>query len=58
MVYGIEAIIVVPYATCVMIGEYYTAIKGQRLRSDLHGTLCKVSKKFRSLFEKSGRSRR
>ncbi|MCL1931070.1 MAG: hypothetical protein FWF55_04585 [Treponema sp.] len=57
IMYGVEAIIVVPYATCVMINDYYKAIKGQRLRSDLHGTLCKVSKKFRSLFEKSGRSR-
>ena len=52
-VYGIEAIIVVPYATCVMINDYYKAIEGQSVRSDLHGTLCKVSRKFRSLFEKS-----
>jgi hypothetical protein len=54
-VYGIEAIIVVPYATCIMINDYYKAIEGQRVRSDLHGTLCKVSRKFRELFEKSDR---
>jgi hypothetical protein len=55
IVYGVEAIIVVPYATCIMINDYYKAIEGQRVRSDLHGTLCKVSRKFRSLFEKSDR---
>ena len=55
IMYGVEAIIVVPYATCIMINDYYKAIEGQRVRSDLYGTLCKVSRKFRSLFEKSDR---
>ena len=55
ILYGVEAIVVVPYATCVMINDYYKAIAGERLRSDLHGTLCKVSRKFRELFSKSGR---
>ena len=52
--YGIEAIIVVPYATCVMILAYHKAIEGVALKADIHATLCKVSTKFRSLFEKAG----
>ena len=52
--YGVETIIVDPYATCIMINDYHRAIAGVPLKSDLYGTLCKVSKKFRSLFEKSG----
>ncbi|MDR0222466.1 MAG: hypothetical protein LBI38_02880 [Oscillospiraceae bacterium] len=54
ILYGIEAIIVEPYATCIMINDYYKAIANQPLKRDLHGTLCKVSKKFRELFNKSG----
>jgi hypothetical protein len=54
LLYGIEAIIVEPYATCIMIRAYHLAIKGKELKADIHGTLCKVSAKFRSLFEKSG----
>ena len=53
LLYGIEAIIVVPYATCIMINDYHKAIEGQALKADLQGTLCKVSNKFRSLFQKS-----
>ncbi|MDR0197059.1 MAG: hypothetical protein LBI36_02400 [Oscillospiraceae bacterium] len=56
ILYGIEAIIVEPYATCIMINDYYKAIEGQPLKRDLHGTLCKVSGKFRELFNKSGQS--
>jgi len=53
LLYGIEAIVVEPVATVIMINDYHKAIDGQPLKSDLHGTLCKVSQKFRSLFEKS-----
>jgi NADH:ubiquinone oxidoreductase subunit E len=53
ILYTIEAIIVVPYSTCIMINDYNQAIKGQALKRDLHGTLCKVSGKFKSLFQKS-----
>ena len=53
ILYGLEEIIVVPYATCVMINDYYKAIEGQPLKADLHGKLCKVSKKFRELWQKS-----
>ena len=52
--YGVETIIVDPYATCIMINDYHRAIAGVPLKSDLYGTLCKVSKKFRKLFEKTG----
>ncbi|MCL2694012.1 MAG: hypothetical protein FWE60_02770 [Oscillospiraceae bacterium] len=51
--YGIEHIIVDPYATCIMINDYYKAIDGKPLSRDLHGTLCKVSGKFKNLFKKS-----
>ena len=54
LLYGIETILVDPYATCIMINDYHKAIEGQPLKADLHGTLCKVSRKFRKLFEKSG----
>jgi len=53
LLYGIEAVIVVPYSTCIMINDYHKAIAGQELKRDLHGTLCKVSGKFKSLFGKS-----
>jgi hypothetical protein len=54
LLYGIEAVLVDPYATCIMINDYHKAIDGQPLKGDLHGKLCKVSKKFRELFNKSG----
>ena len=54
LLYGTEAIIVVPFATCVMILAYHKAIEGQVLKADIHATLCKVSAKFRALFEKAG----
>jgi len=53
ILYGIEAILVTPYATCLMINDYHKAIEGQPIKADLHGTLCKVSSKFKSLFGKS-----
>ncbi|MCL2638585.1 MAG: hypothetical protein FWD48_09475 [Oscillospiraceae bacterium] len=53
ILYGIEGVLVSPYATCIMINDYHKAIAGQPLKADLHGTLCKVSKKFRDLFNKS-----
>ena len=55
-VYGIETILADPYATCIMINDYHKAIEGQPLKADMHGTLCKASRKFRSLFEKSGQT--
>jgi hypothetical protein len=54
VLYTLEAIIVVPYSTCIMIKDFNQAIKGKALKRDLHGTLCKVSRKFKSLFQKSG----
>jgi len=55
LLYGIEAVLVTPYATCIMINDYHKAIANQPLKADLHGTLCKVSGKFRDLFSRSGR---
>jgi len=54
IVYGIENILVDPFATCIMVNDFHKAIEGQPLKADLYGTLCKVSKKFRELFNKSG----
>ena len=56
ILYGIEAILVTPYATCIMITDYHKAIAGQPLKADLYGKLCKVSSKFRKLFNKSGQN--
>jgi len=53
ILHGIETVIVEPYAVCIMINDYHNAVNGQVLKADLHGTLCRVSKKFRSLFEKA-----
>ena len=52
--YGVETIIVDPYATCIMVNDYHKSIQGMPLKKDLYGTLCKVSGKFRKLFEKTG----
>ncbi len=51
--YGVQTIIVEPYATCMMIKDYHIAIAGKPLKADLYGTLCKVSNSFKELFNKS-----
>jgi len=53
LLYGLESIIVVPFATCLMINDYHKAIAGQPIKADLYGTLCKVSRKFKDLFGRS-----
>jgi len=53
ILYGVEAVLVDPYSTCIMLNDYHKAIAGQPLKSDIHGKLCKVSKKFKDLFGKS-----
>ena len=51
--YGLQTILVEPYATCMMIKDYHRAIAGQTLKADMYGTLCKVSSGFKNLFDKS-----
>jgi len=53
LVYAVGAVIIDPYATCVMVNDYHKAIAGEPLKADLHATLCGVSKKFKDLFDKS-----
>lgn len=53
LTYGLQTVIVEPYATCMMIKDYHIAIAGQPLKVDMYGTLCKVSKGFKELFDKS-----
>jgi hypothetical protein len=53
LTYGVQTVIVEPFATCMMIKDYHIAIAGKPLKADLHGTLCKVSKGFKDLFNKS-----
>jgi len=50
--YGIQTVIIEPYATCMMIKDYHLAIEGQEVKADLYGTLCGVSKGFKDLFDK------
>jgi len=53
LTYGLQTVVVEPYATCMMIKDYHRAIAGQPLKADMYGTLCKVSKGFKDLFTKS-----
>jgi len=56
LLYGVESVVVSPYATCIMINDYHKAIAGQPIKADLYGTLCKVSRKFKDLFGRSNQS--
>ncbi|MDR0330441.1 MAG: site-specific recombinase [Chitinispirillales bacterium] len=51
--YGIQGMLIEPYATCMMIKDYHKAIAGKPMQVDLHGKLCGVSTKFKELFDKS-----
>jgi hypothetical protein len=53
LTYGLQTILIEPYATCMMIKDYHRAIAGQTLKADMYGTLCKVSSGFKNLFDKS-----
>ncbi|MCL2182791.1 MAG: hypothetical protein FWB85_04900 [Chitinispirillia bacterium] len=53
LTYGLQTVIIEPYATCMMIKDYHIAIEGQTLKADMYGTLCGVSKGFKDLFNKS-----
>jgi len=53
LTYGVQTVIVEPFATCMMIKDYHIAIAGQTLKADMYGTLTKVSKGFKDLFNKS-----
>jgi hypothetical protein len=53
LTYGVQTVIVEPFATCMMIKDYHIAIAGKPLKADLYGTLCKVSNGFKELFNKS-----
>jgi hypothetical protein len=53
LTYGLQTILIEPYATCMMIKDYHRAIAGQTLKADMYGTLCKVSNSFKNLFDKS-----
>ena len=53
LMYGVETAVAEPFATCVMINDYYAAIEGQPLKTDLHQTLINVSSKFKALWQKN-----
>ncbi|MCL2220611.1 MAG: hypothetical protein FWC23_10940 [Chitinispirillia bacterium] len=53
LTYGLQTVIIEPYATCMMIKDYHATIEGQTLKADMYGTLCGVSKGFKDLFAKS-----
>ena len=53
VMFALNKIIVVPFATIVMINDYYTAIEGQEIKADLYGTFEKASSKFKELVGKA-----
>lgn len=53
LLYALEKILVDPYASIIMINEYYAAIEGKELQTDLYGKFEKASKKFRELLGRS-----
>lgn len=53
LLYGIENILVDPYATCIMVNDYHKAIENQPLKMELYEKLCKASKRFKDIFNKS-----
>lgn len=51
--YAVNKILVDPFATIIMINEYYTVIEGQEVRVDLYNKFALASNKFSELFNKS-----
>ena len=53
VMFAINKMLLDPFATIVMINDYYAAIEGQELKADMYGTFAKASSKFKELFGKS-----
>lgn len=54
MAWFVDGALVEPFATVVMIEQYYASIRGVQPAYDLYGTLSGVSAKFRELLGKAG----
>ncbi len=54
IMFALNKILIDPFATIVMINDYYTAIEGQELKADMYGTFAKASSKFKELLGKAG----
>ncbi len=51
--YPINNILIDPYATVIMINDYYMAIEGQEVKTDLYAKFSGASRKFKELFGKA-----
>ena len=53
LMYPINKILIDPYATVIMINDYYMAIEGQEIKTDLYAKFSKASRKFKEIFGKA-----
>ncbi|NMB44206.1 MAG: hypothetical protein GX995_08775 [Clostridiales bacterium] len=53
LLYAVSKIFIDPFATIIMIKDYYAAIEGQEVRMDLYDKFAVASHKFSELFNKS-----
>lgn len=53
LMYPINNILIDPYATVIMINDYYMAIEGQEVKTDLYAKFSGASRKFKELFGKA-----
>ncbi|HHT96300.1 MAG TPA: hypothetical protein GXZ90_00160 [Clostridiales bacterium] len=53
IMYALNKIVIDLYATVIMINDYYAAIEGQALQTDLYAKFSKASSKFKELIGKT-----
>lgn len=56
IIYALSKILIDPYASIIMINDYYAAIEGQQLQADLYAKFEKASSKFKELLGRAGAS--